>query len=242
MLNDNKAGNIKLVAFDVDGTLTAEKSAWEFAHRRFGLWQGEGEKYLDMFLSGEITYEEFARLDALRWRGIPYDKLVKVLDEIPYMPGAVEAVEVLQDSGVEVALISCGLMPLVERIAKELDIKYFVGNELKIEGGILTGEARVNVSLDLDSISKGAYLKKLRSELGISPAETAAVGDGIGDLHMFKTARTSLLVNCTPDHSRIIKEDLEEVIELDCITRVPEVLGYPRERKIAGQLKNNCRE
>ncbi|RQD77319.1 MAG: HAD family hydrolase [Candidatus Syntrophonatronum acetioxidans] len=227
---------VKLVAFDVDGTLTVEKSAWEYAHRKFGLWKGEGEKYLDMFLAGQISYAEFARLDALRWKGIPYDKLVKVLEEISYVNGAIESVEAIQRSGVEVALISCGLMPLVERIAKELDIKYYVGNELKVKNGYLTGEAKVNVSLDLDSISKGAYLKRLSKGLNITTRETAAVGDGIGDLDMFKVADISLLVNCTPDHKKIILESIKEVIELDCVSTVPHVLGFKGEREIADEF------
>lgn len=228
-------GRIKLVAFDVDGTLTVEKSAWEFAHKKFGLWKGEGEKYLDMFLSGHISYAEFARLDALRWKGISYEKLVNTLEEIPYISGAIESVENIQRSGVEVALISCGLMPLVERIAKELNIKYYVGNELQVKNGLLTGEAKVNVSLDLESISKGAYLKKLSKKLNITTAETAAVGDGIGDLDMFKTAKASLLVNCTPDHKKIIMKNIGEVKELDCISQVPDFLDFKEERKTAGQ-------
>lgn len=218
---------IKLVAFDVDGTLTAEKSAWAYIHRKLGIWEDVGEKYLHQFRAGEITYAEFARLDALRWKGVSREKLMNILEEISVMEKAVLAVEkIKQQRNVEVALISSGLLPLVERVALELDIKHFVGNELMIEKGILTGKARVNVSLDIWEMSKGAYLNRLAEQLNITPGEAAAVGDGLGDLDMFKAAGVSLLVNCCSDEREIVVQQVENILDVGCITRVPEVLGF----------------
>jgi len=34
----------KLALFDLDGTLTTERSAWEYIHRRLGVWDGQAEK------------------------------------------------------------------------------------------------------------------------------------------------------------------------------------------------------
>lgn len=223
MTLDNK---IKLVAFDVDGTLTAEKSAWAYIHRKLGIWEDIGEKYLNQFRSGEITYAEFARLDALRWKGVSWDQLISILDEISVMEKAVEAVEKIKQQEVEVALISSGLLPLVERVALELDIKYYVGNQLMVEEGILTGKAKVNVSLDIWEMSKGAYLNRLTDQLKISPGETAAVGDGIGDLDMFNAAGIPLLVNCSLEEREFLIQQVKGIIDVECITRVPEALGF----------------
>jgi len=217
---------VKLVAFDVDGTLTAEKSAWAYIHRKLGIWEDIGERYLNQFRSGEITYAEFARLDALRWKGVTWDRLIRILEEISVMGKAVEAVERIKQQDVEVALISSGLLPLVERVALELDIKYFVGNELMVEEGILTGKAKVNVSLDIWDMSKGAYLNRLVDRLKISPKEAAAVGDGLGDLDMFKAAGIPLLVNCDPQERELITQQVKGVMDVECITRVPEALGF----------------
>ncbi|UNC91784.1 HAD-IB family phosphatase [Candidatus Contubernalis alkaliaceticus] len=223
MITNNK---VKLVAFDVDGTLTVEKSAWAYIHRKLGIWEDVGEKYLNQFRAGEITYAEFARLDALRWKGISWDRLINILEEISVMEKAKEAVEKIKQNHVEVALISSGLLPLVERVAHELEIKHFTGNELVVEEGILTGEAKVNVSLDVWELSKGAYLNRLTSSLNISPVEVAAVGDGLGDLDMFKAAGVPLLVNCCLEEREIILREVTGVLDVQCITGVPEALGF----------------
>ncbi len=217
---------VKLVAFDVDGTLTAEKSAWAYIHRKLGIWEDVGEKYLNQFRGGEITYAEFARLDALRWKGISWERLINMLEEISVMEKAVEAVEKIKQHHIEIALISSGLLPLVERVAHELDIKHFTGNELLVENGILTGRAKINVSMDIWELSKGAFLNHLAESLNISPGEVAAVGDGLGDLDMFQAAGVPLLVNCCPEERAIILQELNEVLDVQCITRVPKALGF----------------
>lgn len=223
---ENKA-RVRLVAFDVDGTLTENKSSWEFVHRKLGIWEDVGERYLNMFRAGEITYQEFARLDALRWKGIEEERLLTVLEEISYLPGAVETLGVLKETGLEVALISSGILPLVRRVARDLGVNYYVANELLAEEGVLTGEVRVKVSMDVQELSKGAHLEKLSQQLGIGLEETAAVGDGIGDLDMFHQAGTPLLVNCTGEDREVILKSMggRKVLELSCISRVPQALG-----------------
>ena len=60
----------KVVVFDLDGTLTTEKSIWEYIHRVLGKWEGYAEEFQKLFLAGHISYEEFCRLDARVWKGI----------------------------------------------------------------------------------------------------------------------------------------------------------------------------
>jgi phosphoserine phosphatase len=50
---------LKLIAFDMDGTITEVRSSWEYLHRRPGIWNRQAEKYQERFLAGEISYEEF---------------------------------------------------------------------------------------------------------------------------------------------------------------------------------------
>jgi len=49
----------KLVIFDLDGTLTQERSIWEYIHKQLGKWYGFAEEYQNLFLAGKISYEEF---------------------------------------------------------------------------------------------------------------------------------------------------------------------------------------
>jgi phosphoserine phosphatase len=46
----------KLVIFDLDGTLTQERSIWEYIHKQLGKWYGFAEEYQNLFLAGKISY------------------------------------------------------------------------------------------------------------------------------------------------------------------------------------------
>ena len=65
-----KAPLLKLAIFDLDGTLTTERSIWEYIHKQLGKWYGFAEEYQKKFLAGEISYDRFCELDAEVWRGM----------------------------------------------------------------------------------------------------------------------------------------------------------------------------
>ena len=72
-----------MALFDLDGTLTKEKSAWEFIHRHLGVWEGYAEKFQEAFLKGEISYKRFCQLDAAIWKGMKVAELERILRKIP---------------------------------------------------------------------------------------------------------------------------------------------------------------
>ncbi|MBP1715245.1 MAG: Phosphoserine phosphatase [Deltaproteobacteria bacterium] len=86
----------KLALFDLDGTLTTERSAWEYIHRRLGVWDGQAEKFQQAYLRGEISYDEFCRLDAAIWKGMRVSEVKGILRQIPLQPGAGELISYLQ--------------------------------------------------------------------------------------------------------------------------------------------------
>ena len=190
---------VRLIAFDMDGTLTDNPSSWEHIHRRFGLWDAHADAYMKRFLAGEITYAEFSRLDALEWKGKPRRKLDAVLDEIGYAPCAQEAVSAAREAGASVALISSGLSFLASRVARELGICRVFANELAVCDGLMTGEVMVNVSIDDSARTKGTILKQLRRVLGADRAETWAVGDNWGDIEMLQEAGRACLIAPRPE-------------------------------------------
>ena len=54
--------HFKLVIFDLDGTLTQERSIREYIHKRLDKWHGFAEEYQKKFLAGGISYERFCEL------------------------------------------------------------------------------------------------------------------------------------------------------------------------------------
>jgi len=185
-----KRGIVKLVAFDLDGTLTKVESIWQFIHQALGTWTA-GSAYAQMFHRGEISYERWAELDASLWRGLPLKRLEDVTASVEYTAGARDVVESLKLRGVKVGVISAGLSVLCSRAQRELDLDFAEGNELEVEGGQLTGRVTVRVPFD----GKGVVLRAIKRRFGVDSQGCAAVGDDMADLGLFEEAGLRIAFN-----------------------------------------------
>jgi len=188
---------LKLAVFDLDGTLKRERDPYVYLHRRLGTLEA-AEAFTAKGISGEISYEEWLRLDTGLWTGQPRSLLVQHLRANPYLPGARETVATLRQRGVEVAIISSGLLLHAEMVAVELGIGPVLGNEIGFDG---EGDAAVvngHVTAHVPYGGKQAVLARLQRELGVAPAETLAAGDTRSDLGLFSLAAVAVAVQ--PDH------------------------------------------
>ncbi len=200
---------VRLIAFDLEGTLVKSVSSWVELHKRFGTWE-KGKEYAELFFSGKIDYVKWAELDASLWRGHTREEIMEWANSVEYMDGAKERIEFLRTNDFRIAILSSGLMCLAERIAGELGVDYVFANELVFdENGVVTGKVKPLV----DFKSKGVILRGLKNEL--RPELTVAVGDGYNDLSMFREADVSIAINphegVEGDHN---VESLYEVMEI----------------------------
>ncbi|WP_297435200.1 HAD-IB family phosphatase [Thermococcus sp.] len=200
---------VRLIAFDLEGTLVKSISSWVELHKRFGTWE-KGMEYAERFFSGEIGYVEWAELDASLWREHSWDEIMEWANSVEYMDGAKELIAFLRDNNFKIAILSSGLMCLARRVGAELGVDYVYANELIFdEEGLVTG--RVNPEVDFKS--KGAILRDLKRKL--DPELTIAVGDGFNDISMFKEADVAIAINphegVEGDH---VVESLHEVGEI----------------------------
>ena len=200
---------VRLVAFDLEGTLVKSVSGWVELHKRFGTWV-KGREYAEMFFRGEIDYPTWADLDASLWRGHTRNEIMEWVESVEYMRGAFELVKFLKENDFRIAILSSGLMCLAEKVGKELGADYVFANELEFdEWGRITGKVRSHV----DFQGKGRILRELKERL--KPELTIAVGDGYNDLPMFREADVSIAINphegVEGDH---VVENLYEVAEI----------------------------
>jgi phosphoserine phosphatase len=182
---------IKLALFDLDGTLTKEKSAWEYIHRRLGVWDGYAEKFQQAFLRGEIDYHRFCELDAAIWKGMKVSELEKTLREIPLHDGIEDLVKYLRSKGASLGIISSGLSFLSEWVKEKYGFNYAVANELGVSDGVLNGEIKVNVHYD----RKGEWVQEAQRRFNARKEEILAIGDSTGDIAMFQMAGLSIAFN-----------------------------------------------
>lgn len=183
--------SFKLALFDLDGTLTREKSAWEYIHRRLGVWEGYAEKFQAAFLRGEITYLRFCELDAEVWKGMRVSEMKGILREVPLYEGIEDLVGYLRAKGIKLGIISSGLSFLSDWIKERYGFNYAVANELGVRDGVLNGRIKIHVHYD----QKGKWVQKAKRRFKARKDEVIAIGDSTGDIAMFQMAGLSIAFN-----------------------------------------------
>lgn len=195
--------SFKLIVFDLDGTLTRERSIWEYIHKRLGTWYGFAETFQERFLRGEISYEEFCDLDAQVWKGMKIDDLSSIARTVPFREGVDSLIEYLKQKGLKLALVSSGLSLLADWVHQRYGFDDSISNDLLHEDGILTGKVHIRVYHD----KKAEWVRRILQRFHIPEEEMVAIGDSRGDLDMIQMAGFSIALNPSC-------RDLEEAADL----------------------------
>ena len=208
----------KLAVFDLDGTLTRERSIWEYIHKQLGKWYGFAEEYQNQFLAGKISYEEFCERDARVWKGMRVEELLEIVKMVPFHPGVDELINYLKERGLKLSMVSSGLSILSDWVHQKCGFDYSVSNDLVHENGVLTGRVKIQVYYD----KKAEWVKRILEQFHVRPEEVIAIGDSVGDIDMFQMVGFSIAFNSSC-------QDLEKIASLcvqsqnlaDIIPRLP---------------------
>ena len=215
---ESEVKKLRLVVFDVDGTLMKVASSWRFLHEKLGTWN-KGKQYAEQFFRGAIMYEDWARLDASLWRGLNLGSVRQIVDSIPYTNGAKDVITTLRRNGFKVVLLSAGLSLVTERIDREIGVDVSLANELKVEKGFLTGEVKVNVSVH----NKDMVLLRMLKRFNLRVDECAAVGDDETLIPLFEKVGLSIAFN---PRSWVVEDQADFVVKSENLREVlPFLLG-----------------
>ena len=171
-----------LCVMDVDGTLILEEVI-DLLGKEAGR-EEEISQITSRAMQGELDFESSLRKRVSLLEGLPVSVFDKVFNTIHLTSNAQEFISILQKNGILVGLVSGGFTPIVERLAKSLDIAYFSANQLEVKDGLLTGKL---VGAIISPELKQATLEKWREELKLSKERTIAIGDGANDLLMLQS-------------------------------------------------------
>ena len=172
----------KLVAFDLDGVLVEEPSAWWSLHHAFGSFEASKENLL-AYEMGAIDYPEFMRRDIRLWGSRTTYEVEDVLLKFTLSESAAEICDLLHQRGYELGIISAGIDILARAVSEKLRIDIWIANGLQVDGqNCLTGEGIFRVELK----AKEKALNELVKPLGVSLSDVVGVGDSKYDLSFMR--------------------------------------------------------
>ena len=206
--------NIRLVIFDLDGTLTPVDSLWRYLHDAFGTWE-RGKIAADKYRRGEISYKQWAETDAGSWAGESLSGVMRMLEQIPYRQGVREVFEELKRRQVKTAIVSAGLSLLANRAASELGADVAFSNELETNDGRLTGGITVKVAVN----NKKEIIQRVANDLEVPMWEVALVGDRAFDLSHEECLRIAF-----KPKDEIARREADAVVWDDDLTRILQYL------------------
>ena len=179
--------HFKLIAFDMDSTLINIECIDEIADAAGR--KAEVAAITEAAMRGEITdFKDSLRRRLALLEGVSVASMEAVYAErLQVNPGAKTLIDTCQAAGMKVLLVSGGFTFFADRVKARLNIDFARSNLLEIKDGKLTGQLITQAWGEIcDGEEKRRTVLSTCNDLGITPAQAIAMGDGANDLPMMK--------------------------------------------------------
>jgi HAD superfamily phosphoserine phosphatase-like hydrolase len=162
---------VRLVAFDLDGTLIRGPTLCETLASRLGKLQ----RMREIEQLREPAQIRAARQEMLTWYGDgPLEALCAELADVNIAPGSADAFKSLLQRGVQSVIVSITWSFAVASFARRFGAAAWVGTDV----------TQTREILHFWPQDKPVWLKEYAARRGIDMADVAAVGDSLGDVPM----------------------------------------------------------
>ena len=191
--------DFKLIAFDMDSTLINIECIDEIADAAGR--KAEVAAITEAAMRGEITdFKDSLRRRVALLKGVPESALLEVFEQrLRLNPGAKQLVDTCKAHGMKVLLVSGGFTFFADRVCDMLNIDFSRSNVLEIQNGQLSGNVVTQAWGDIcDGAEKRKMLLQICAQMGISPKQAIAMGDGANDLLMMGEAGLSVAYHAKP--------------------------------------------
>lgn len=183
----------RLIVMDIDSTLINEEVI-----DLLGEEAGIGARVAEITgraMRGELDFKEALAERVGLLRGLPVSVFDRVLARVTFTPGAHELIGEAHRRGWTVGVVSGGFHEVVDKLAAEGHIDYWIANRLEVADGRLTGKVLGEI------VCKTVKLHALREwakQLDIPMSQTVAVGDGANDIPMIQAASLGIAFCAKP--------------------------------------------
>lgn len=184
----------KLIVADMDSTMITVECIDELAD--YAGIKAQIAAVTEAAMRGDLDFGEALDARVALLRGLNEAVIARCLAErVKIMPGARELVRTMRGWGATAILVSGGFTRFAEPVAAEIGFTRAIANVLEIAGGKLAGTVTKPI---VDASTKLATLSEAVLDLGLSRAETLAVGDGANDLAMITQAGLGVAYHAKP--------------------------------------------
>lgn len=213
-------GDIKLVLFDMDGTLIKNKGIFVIAEKK-----GFLDELVRLINYNVIDFYERSIEIAKLSKGFNKNEFLKIFREVPLQDNIKYVINELKEKNIKTAVATDSYQFLADDIKERLDIDYAFANNLLIKDNIITGELEIhNKELTKDfysgkiySICKSRVLEQLCSKFDIPLSQTIAIGDGKVDIGMIKKAGIGIAFNAPEEvqkNADLVTNDMKKILEI----------------------------
>ncbi len=183
---DFEPAKVRLLITDLDSTLVSIETIDEIA-AMVGL-RDQVAAITAKAMAGELDFAAALKERVALLEGLPEAKLVEVFEtrmKPALAPGARATLAWLKQRGITTAIVSGGFTFFTQRLQAMLPIDYSLACMLETKAGRLTGKLQGQI---VDKHAKAEFLTYLARQLGISPQQAIAMGDGANDILMLELA------------------------------------------------------
>jgi phosphoserine phosphatase len=201
---------------DVDSTLIQQEVIDLLAD--YACVMPEVKEITEQAMSGKLDFKQSLakRVDLLE--GLSEEIFQWLKPQIQLTPGVQELIFAVHELGGKIGAVSGGFSQVLEPLAKEIGLDYWMANSLEVRGGKLTGNL---VGPVIDAEAKATALKSWASDSGIPLEQTIAIGDGANDIQMLECAGYAVAFRPKP----VLKQYADLVIEENSLISLVEKLG-----------------
>ena len=210
----------RLVVFDVDSTLI-QGEVIEMLAAHAGC-EDEVREITEAAMRGEIDFTESLERRVACLEGLPESALGEVAASLELTPGARTTIRTLKRIGFRCGVVSGGFTKIIEPLAEDLGLDFYVANDLEIVDGKLTGRVAGDV---IDRAGKATALRKFATQFDVPLSQCVAIGDGANDIDMLGTAGLGVAFNAKP----ALREVADTALSHPYLDVVLFVLGVTRD-------------
>ncbi len=194
VLPDMAFSDLGLIVSDMDSTLITIECIDEIAAGA-GL-KAQVAEITERAMRGELDFEQSLRSRVALLKGLDEQFLHDVYENVLQLsPGAEYLLAECKKHDVKFLLVSGGFTFFTERLQQRFGFQYQFANVLEIIDGKLTGQVLGDV---VDAQRKQNLLKEYRDKLGLTAAQTLAMGDGANDIPMLEAAGIGVAYRAKP--------------------------------------------